>query len=407
MSPDKQISPAARIGWLIIFGAAAILAINMGIRQTFGLYLAPLSLDLGLGRETFALSLGLLNLVWGMFAPVAGGLADRFGAGRVVAVGGLIYASGVMMMAQSTSEAGLIGAGTLIGLGVSCTGFTAVLGAVGRAAPEDKRSMALGLASMGSAIGQFLALPYAHVLIQDFGWAQSLMILALTAAIMAPLGWAVAGRPARSATAATDLSFGDALRQALPNRDFRLLTLGFFVCGFHVAFVAVHLPAFLSDRGFGPEAGTMALMAIGLGNIAGTYLCGLAGQVMEKRLALAWLYLLRSMVFLGFLFLPLTYETAIVYSALLGVLWLGTVPLTSGLVATLFGPKWMSMLFGFVFLSHQVGGFLGAWLGGYMFDIFGSYEAMWWISVILGLMAAALHFAIREAPAPTLKPVTQ
>ncbi len=381
--------------WIVIAAAATILAINMGIRQTFGLYLGPISRDLELGRETFALSMGLLNLVWGLAAPFSGAIADKYGAGRVVAFGGVIYAIGITLIATAGSETELITAGVIIGLGVSATGFTAVLGAVGRAAPEEKRGSALALASMGGSIGQFAALPYAHFLIGGYGWVVSLFILAVTAALAAPIGWGVAGKP-QSQGSGREQSLSEAFKEAFRHPGFILLTLGFFVCGFHIVFVAVHLPSYLGDKGFEPWVATAALTTIGFTNILGTYLCGRVGEIVEKRVALSFLYLARAMVFLALLYMPLTETTVLIFAGALGFLWLGTVPLTSGLVATLFGPRWMSMLFGIVFLSHQLGSFLGAWLGGYFYDVFQSYDTMWWISVALGIGAAVLHWPIKE-----------
>ena len=405
---------AAPLLWLIVLAAGLVLAINMGIRQSFGLYLTPISTDLGLGREVFGLSMALLNLMWGMTAPVAGALADKYGAGRVLTGGALCYAAGVTLMANSAGEASLLSAGVLIGLGVSGTGFTAVLGVVGRAAPDESRAKALGLASMGSAIGQFAALPYVHVLIDTYGWSWSLLVLALTAAMMAPLGWALASGAGREAAAraragtapqAGQQTIRAALAEAYPDRDFRLLSTGFFVCGFHIAFVATHLPAFVTDQGFTAETGMLALMIIGIGNIVGTYLFGQLGGRYEKRHLLVVLYGTRAVIFLAFVLLPMTYTSLLVYSAMLGVLWLATVPLTSGLVADMFGPRWMSMLFGITFLSHQLGSFLGAWLGGYFYDIFQSYDIMWWISVALGVISAVLHGLIRERrPIPASEP---
>jgi len=390
--------------WLIAVAAGLVLAINMGLRQSFGLFLNPISLDLGLGREAFALTMGILNIVWGFSAPVAGGLADKYGAGKVLTAGALCYAGGILLMANASGEASLLTSGILLGLGVSGTGFTAVLGVVGRAAPAEHRSKALGLASMGSAIGMFAALPYAHVLIDAYGWSVSLVVLAATAAVMAPLGWALATRASREAAGRAsagaaqppDQTMRAALSEAMPDRDFRLLSLGFFVCGFHITFVATHLPAFVTDRGFSAETGMLALMVIGIGNIIGTYIFGHLGARFEKRHLLAWLYFLRAVVFLGFLFMPLTQASVLFYAGVLGVLWLATVPLTSGLVADMFGPRWMSMLFGVTFFSHQIGSFLGAWLGGYLYDMFQSYDIMWWISIGLGLTSALLHAMIRE-----------
>ncbi|GBF27083.1 putative MFS-type transporter YhjX [bacterium MnTg02] len=397
----RPVLARARPFWLVIVGAGAIISVNMGIRQTFGLFLGPISLDLGLGRESFALSMGLLNLVWGLSAPFAGAIADKYGAGRVVAVGAAIYISGIYMMSTASGQGELLTAGVIIGLGVSGTGFTAVLGAVGRAAPEEKRSMALGLASMGGSIGQFLALPYTHVLIDNFGWVSSLVVLAATATLMAPLGWLISGKP-QSETGQSSQTLRQAIGEAIRHPGFLLLTAGFFVCGFHIVFIAVHLPSFLSDKGFGPEMGTAALTMIGFTNILGTYTCGRLGERMEKRTVLSMLYFARALVFVALLLMPLNTTTVLMFAAAIGFLWLGTVPLTSGLVATLFGPRWMSMLFGIVFLSHQLGSFLGAWLGGYLYDIFRSYDAMWWISIGLALVAMLLHLQIRERPVPRL-----
>lgn len=387
--------------WLVILAAGSIIGICMGLRQTFGLYLAPISSDLGLGREVFALAMGLQNLLWGVTAPIAGAVADKYGAGRVVIVGALLYAIGLIAMANASGEASLIGSGLLLGLGISATGFTAVLGAVGRAATSEKRSWALGLTSAGGSMGLFAALPFAHVFIGSAGWIASLFALAVLAALMAPMAWGVAGKPA-SQSGAADLTLSEAFREAVSHRGFILLMAGFMVCGFHVVFVATHLPAFLADRSFEPWVATWALALIGLANVVGTYLCGRAGQIMEQRLVLTWLYLGRAIVFLGFIYLPLTETTVLLLSVAIGLLWLGTIPLTSGLIATLFGPRWMSMLFGLAFFSHQIGSFMGAWLGGYLYDIYESYQIMWWLSVALGLIAALFHWPIREAPVARL-----
>jgi predicted MFS family arabinose efflux permease len=389
--------------WIIVLAAGLLLAINMGVRQSFGLFLTPISLDLGLGREAFGLSIAVLNLMWGVTAPAAGGLVDKYGGGRVLTFGALCYAGGLLIMANASGEASLLSAGVLIGLGVSGTGFTAVLGVVGRAAPEESRAKALGLASMGSAIGQFAALPYVHVLIDAYGWSWSLVLLALTAAMMAPLGWTLASGARRDATSRAESAaqpgqqtIRAALSEAMPDRDFRLLSVGFFVCGFHIAFVATHLPAFVTDQGFSAQTGMLALMIIGIGNIAGTYLFGQLGGRYEKRRLLVFLYGARAAVCLAIVLLPVTYNSLLVYSALLGVLWLATVPLTSGLVADMFGPRWMSMLFGIIFFSHQIGSFLGAWLGGFLYDIFQSYDIMWWIATALGVVSALVHGLIRQ-----------
>ena len=378
--------------WVVLLSAGIILSLCMGIRQTFGLYLDPISSELGLGRETFALAMGLQNLLWGITAPFAGAVADKYGAGRVVVFGAFVYGIGLILMANAGGETGVVVSGLLLGVGISATGFTAVLGAVGRATTPEQRPMALGLASAAGSFGQFAALPFVHVVIEQTGWIGSLFVLAVTASIMVPLAWGVAGKP-QTQSLAVEQSVGESFREALSHKGFLLLSAGFLVCGFQVVFVATHLPAFLADRNFEPWVATWALALIGLANVIGSYLCGRAGQIMEQRVALIGLYLGRSVIFIGFLYLPLNEPTILALSFGLGLFWLGTVPLTSGLIATLFGPRWMSMLFGIAFLSHQVGSFLGAWLGGYFYDTYQSYEIMWWLSVVLGIVAALFQLA--------------
>ncbi len=379
--------------WIIVASAGLAIGLGMGIRQTFGLFLEPVSAELGLGREVFALSMGLQNLFWGLSAPVFGAISDKYGAGRVVLAGGLFYVAGLAILAASSDGSQVVASGILLGLGVSGTGFTA---------PAEKRSSALGLASACGSFGQFAALPYAHVLLESVGWSVTLLCLAIFAVLFVPAAWGIAGRPASGPEASTQ-TLVHAFREALGHRGFLLLTAGFFVCGFHVTFVATHLPAFLNDNAFEPWLGTAALSVIGLANVVGTYVCGRAGQIMEKRKVLSYLYLGRAVVFIGFLYVPLTEVTVLALSVAIGLLWLGTVPLTSGLIATLFGSKWMSMLFGLVFFVHQIGGFLGAWLGGHVFDTLKSYEAMWWMSAGLGLWAAVIHWPIVEKPVARLR----
>jgi predicted MFS family arabinose efflux permease len=387
--------------WTLVLCAGAMLAINMGIRQTLGLYLKPISQDLDLDRQVYSLSMAILNLVWGLGAPFAGGLSDRFGALRVALAGTAFYIAGLLLMATATGGTQLYLAGTLIGLGVSGTGFTAVFGVIARAASPEERASALGLVTMGSAIGQFLALPFSDVILEATGWSATLWIMAGTAALMTPLAVALArsgGEPHPSAR--SEQKLGHALAEALKHPSFLLLTAGFFVCGFHIAAVAIHLPAFLADKGFSPALGAIALTFVGGANILGTYVCGRIGDAMPKHIALAILYLARGAVFLALIYLPLTQTSVLVYSLLLGLLWLGTIPLTSGLIVTFFGPRWLSMLYGVVFFSHQLGSFTGAWLGGWLYDNTRSYDLLWWASVAVAALAAALHFPIRERPAP-------
>jgi len=392
--------------WLIILVAGTILAVNMGIRQTFGLYLKPITQDLDVSRQAFSFSIALLNLLWGFGSPFAGALSDKFGALWVLLGGAVLYVTGLSVMATASGEGGLIVSGILIGLGVAGTGISAVLGVVGRAAPPEKRQLALSLTSMGSAIGQFVALPYAHLLIDGTGWVMSLFVLAGTAAIMAPLGFALSSSVPKQAAArgsgVPEQRIGAAIGEALRHPSFMLLTAGFFVCGFQLAAVGVHLPAYLSDKNFDASLGVIALTVVGLFNIAGTYLCGRAGEIMPKRVALTLIYLGRGLIFLALLYIPLTETRVILYAAILGFLWLGTIPLTSGLIVTFFGPRWLSTLYGIVFLSHQVGSFLGAWLGGWLYDTYQSYDMLWWASIAVSLMAALLHLPIREVPSPRI-----
>jgi MFS family permease len=395
-----------RRAWIAILCGGGILAVIVGLRQSLGLFLPPISVELDLGRETFALGIGLMNLVWGLGAPFAGALADRHGAGRVAAFGGLLYGGGLLAMTLGGQGEQLLAGGVLLGLGLSGAGFSVVLGAVGRAAPPERLSAALGWASVGGSIGQFLALPYTYLLIGGFGWSLSLAILAATAALTVPLARGIAGAaaaPDAAPDASGAQSLGEAVREACRHRGFRLLTAGFFVCGFHLAFVAVHLPAYLGDKGLPTWLAATALTLVGLCNVIGTLGCGLLGQRYPKKSVLSLLYLLRALVFLAFLVVPVSQASVLVFGAAMGFLWLGTVPLTSGLVAQIFGPAYMSTLFGMVFLSHQVGGFGGAWLAGYVYDLTGSYDLMWWLSVALGLASAALHWPIDDRPVARLR----
>jgi MFS family permease len=388
--------------WLVIFVGATVLAISIGVRQTFGLYLTPISENLSAGREVFALAIGLQNLIWGFGAPVAGALSDKFGAGRVVALGAIFYVAGVCLMATAMTENDLFASGVLIGIGISGTGYTVILGAVGRAVRPERRARALGLAAMGGSIGQFLALPYAHLLISAVGWVSSLFVLAATISLILLLAVGVAGAY-KAPDDVSEQSWQGAVGEACKHKGFVLLNAGFFVCGFQITFVVTHLPAFLVDHGLGVEIGVLALTVIGASNIAGTYIWSRIGERIENKVALTILYLLRGCVFLAIIVFPVNAVTILSASAALGFLWLGTFPLTSSLVAALFGPKWMSMLFGIVFFTHQLGAFLGAWLGGYVYTIFGSYELMWWLAVALSGLAGLLHLAIVEVPAHRMR----
>ncbi|HET6718993.1 MAG TPA: MFS transporter [Rhodocyclaceae bacterium] len=379
--------------------------LSLGIRHGFGIFLRPMTVDLHWTRETFAFAIALQNLVWGLTQPFVGMIADRFGAGRVLVTGALFYAAGLALMAESTSGMQLaISAGLLIGLGLSGT-YTIVIGVVGRAFPPEQRSVALGMLSALASFGQFAMLPYGQSLISGVGWWWALLILAANACLMIPLAMplARAGSPGGIATAAAQTVAG-ALAEARAHRGFWLVTLGFFVCGFQVVFVATHLPAYLLDRGMSVDVGMVALALIGLANIPGSFLAGYLGARYSKRLLLSGIYLARAVIIVAFISLPVTAATVYAFAVALGLVWLGTVPLTSGIVAQVFGVQYLSMLFGIVYLGHQIGAFLGGWLGGYFYDSAGSYQPVWVIAVGLSLMAAVVNALADESAVERLRP---
>lgn len=400
MSTHSKSAPLPT--WAIILSAGVIVAMAMGLRQVMGLYLKPMTTELDIGREPFSNAMAIANLVWGVGAVLAGAIADKYGAGRVIVGSALSTSVGLYLMYAAQSPMELYVSGVLLGIGVCGTGVTALVGAVGRLVVAEKRIAAIASLGMAGGIGGFIAFPYAHVLIEWLGWQMSLLVLAATAAAMIPLAWPLSGKPSTQLSALKPQSLKDAFNEAFAYPSFWLLTAGFFVCGFHVAFYSVHLPAFVADKGLDASVGVWALMAVGIANIIGTYIAGQSGRLVEKRVGLSIIYFMRCFVFLGLLFLPINGPVVILLSTMLGLFWLSTVPLTSGLVATFFGTTWMSMLFGFVFLSHQLGSFSGLWLAGRLYDMTGSYDTMWWISIALGLFAAAIHWPIRERPVPRL-----
>ena len=376
---------------------ALILTLAMGVRHTGGLFLQPMTLDQGWSRELFSFSIALQNLLWGLFQPFAGAFADRHGAGRTLVGGALLYIVGLVVMAHADTALGLnVGAGLLIGMGLSGTTFSVVLGVIGRMAAPEKRSMALGLASAGGSFGQFAVLPVGQGLISMVGWQDALLWLALGIALIIPLAAAVTGTSDRST--GVQQSLREALGEAMRTPSFHYLFWSFFVCGFQTAFIMLHLPAFVVDSGMSANIGMTAVALIGLFNIFGSFLSGWLGGCYSKKWLLAWIYALRIVAILALLLFPLSQLTLYVFAAVMGLLWLGTVPLTSGLVGHIFGLRYMGMLYGIVFLGHQIGGFLGAWLGGRIFDLSGSYLMAWWLSIALSVMAAALSLPVREAP---------
>jgi len=389
----------SRTNWrtpaVILACGGMVLMLALGTRQSFGLFLRPMSMDLGWGREAFSFAIALQNLVWGLAMPFAGAVADRFGGGRVLAAGGVAYGLGLAGMAYSTSPLALeLAAGVLIGLGLSCTGFGVVLAVVARAYPPEKRSVAVGIAGAAGSFGQFAMLPGAQALISGFGWVNALLVFAVAAFLMIPLGAALAGR--NPAAHESDQSIGAALAEAAGHRGFWLLTASFFVCGFQTIFVMTHLPAYLVDQGLSPVQGMAALAVLGLFNIAGSYGAGVLGARYSKRLILAWFYVTRALAIGIFLAAPLSAAGTYLFAAVLGLTWLGTVPLTNSLVGQIFGVKYLSTLFSIAFLGHQLGAFIGAWAGGAVFDLTGSYQPVWLTAIALSVVAAALCVPIDE-----------
>ena len=397
----QSANPALPL-WLLILIVGTIVGVSMGRTQSMGLYLPPVTKALDIGREPFGLAMALAQLTLGLGAPFFGGLIDKFGAGRIVVICLLAAIAGLYLMYAASSANDLLISGVLLGIGVSGTGITALVGTIGRLAPPEKRLSAIASIGMAAGIGGFVALPVMHLLIELVGWKQSLVWLMAITALLIPLAWPIGGKPVRREGPVRDQTLMEALREAFQHPSFWLLTAGFFVCGFHVAFIMVHLPAFTVDQGLPSWVGPYALSVVGIANIVGTFIAGQSGRFIEKRRGLSLIYFGRAILFLGFLYLPITPVSVIVICGLLGLLWLSTIPLTSGLVATFFGTTWMSMLFGIVFLSHQLGSFLGVWLGGRLYDMTKSYDAMWWISIALGLLAALINWPIQEKPVARL-----
>jgi predicted MFS family arabinose efflux permease len=390
---------------IVLVGASMVLTLALGVRHGFGLFLGPMSLDLGWNRESFAFALALQNLVWGLSQPFVGAFADRYGPGRTVAAGTVLYAIGLYAMAHATTPLALsLGSGVVIGIALSCVTFSVVSGVVGRAYPPEKRSLAFGIAGAAGSFGQFALLPVSEGLISALGWHGALLALGGTILLILPFSLALAEKGTPASTHGASTSAREALAEALRTRDFWLLSFGFFVCGFQVIFIAIHLPVFLLDAGLSARVGATALALIGLFNIFGSYLAGYLGGILRKPPLLGAIYGLRSVVIVLYLLLPITPASTYLFAAAMGFLWLSTVPLTNGTVATLFGVRHLSMLSGFVFLAHQVGAFLGSWLGGVLFDTTGSYDLVWGISVALGVVALAANLPIREQPVARLRP---
>lgn len=383
---------------IIIVAGCLVSVIGFGIRSSFGLFLEPMTAARGWSRETFGMAMALQNLFWGLGLPVAGMMADRWGSSRVIIGGALAYFAGVYGMALSDSSMLLyLTGGVLSGLGIAFSAFTLAMASMVRVVGPEKRSFVLGIGTAAGSLGQVLFSPVGQGFINSYGWQQALVILAFLALVLIPLACMLPhgapGNPAQD-----EQTLQAALKEALSHRGFILLTLGFFVCGFHVAFITVHFPAYVRDIGLHPNIGAYSLALIGLFNIGGSLLSGIAGQRFSMKLSLSVIYTARAVAITALLILPKTPWVVLSFAAVMGLLWLSTVPLTTGIVAQVFGTRYMGTLFGIVFLSHQIGSFMGVWLGGRLYDSSGSYDSMWVAGVVLGLLAAVLHLPINEMP---------
>ena len=406
--------PASRISsWrtplVIIICGCAIALLSFGPRSSLGFFIQPMSREFSWGRDIFGLAVAVQNLLWGLGQPIAGAIADRFGVVRVMCVGAVLYAGGLLMMRYSATPLSLdIGAGVLVGFGLSGCSFNLVLSAFSKLLPPERRGLALGAGTAAGSFGQFLFAPFGVAMIGNFGWQTALVVFAGLMLLIVPLSLALATPPTPpggNVPAAAQQSFKTALAEAFGHRSYVLLVLGFFTCGFQLAFITVHLPAYLVDRGIPAQTGGWVIAAIGLFNIIGSLSVGWLQNRLPKRYILSAIYFTRAMSIVAFISFPITSFSAIMFGAITGLTWLSTVPPTSALVAIMFGTRWFATLYGFAFVSHQVGGFLGVWLGGIVFEKFGSYTPIWWLSVLFGLLSALINLPIVEAP--VARPVAQ
>ena len=385
---------------LILLCATGVGMISLGVRFSYGVWMPQASRDLGWGLAELSFAMGLQALIWGVAAPYAGSVADRFGAGRVILFAGVTYTAGLLLMAYASTKAeAIFSIGILTGLAMGASTFPIVLAIISRAVDDPrKRAVYLGIASSGGSSGQVVVLPVAHYVMVDFGWVTTLFVLAGITALIVPMAAGLVGRGSSARVETSDQNVGAAIREAFGHSGYLLLTAGYFVCGFQTMFIVQHFPKLLEAYDVRPDMGAWAISLIGLFNIAGCFFWSALGGRRRKTYLLIWLYALRSVIMTGFILLPVTNYSVAVFAALMGFLWLGTIPLTGAVVSEIFGLKFMATLFGFSFLGHQLGSFIGIWAGGWLYDVFGNYDIIWWASIILGLVAALLNYPIDDRP---------
>ncbi|KLV04829.1 MFS transporter [Photobacterium aquae] len=387
---------------LLVWMGIGTLIISLGIRQSFGIFMMPISMHFDTGREFFSLAIAVQNLMFGAFQPFVGMAADRWGAQKVMWTGAIAYALGLYLTSIALEPGWLyLSLGTLVGLGLSATSYVIVLGAVAKVVPAEHTAKAFGLTTAAGSFGMFAVIPGAQYLLSEFNWQTALQVFAMLCGLMMAFSCFMNAKntaAANTASADNELTLRQALRDAFHHRGYWLIHMGFFVCGFHVMFIATHLPSYLADKGLPATTAAMALAYVGIFNIFGSYFWGVMGDKFSKRYVMCALYLIRTLVIAGFVVLPVTTETAALFGGAIGFCWLGTVPLTSGLVRQIFGPRYMSTLYGLVFFTHQVGSFLGAWFGGRIYDYYGSYEPIWWTTVVLAFLAALIHLPVNDKP---------
>ncbi|HIF9240642.1 TPA: MFS transporter [Photobacterium damselae] len=391
---------------LLVWMGIGILIISLGIRQSFGIFMMPISDTFHTGREFFSLAIALQNLLFGLFQPFVGMAADRFGARRIIIMGAIAYGAGLYLTSLAATPSVLyLTIGALIGLGLSATSYVIILGAVARVVPAEHTAKAFGLTTAAGSFGMFAVIPGAQALLRNFDWQTAMQIFAVICCVMiAFAGFIKSQKVTSDAPSQVDDSqtLSEALQEAFRNRNYWLIHAGFFVCGFQVMFIATHLPSYLGDKGLPGNTAAMALAYVGVFNIFGSYFWGLMGDRFDKRYVMSSLYLMRTVIIAAFVTFPVTVNTASIFGAAIGFCWLGTVPLTSGLVRQIFGARYLSTLYGLVFFTHQVGSFLGAWVGGRIFDYYHSYTPIWWTTVVMALIAALLHLPINDKPVPRL-----